>query len=242
MIIPCIDLMGGKAVQLVRGRRKALEADAMEMVRKFKGFPIIHVIDLDAALGKGSNDKLVARICAKAPCRVGGGVRTVARVKELAALGARQIIIGTAAFNEDGINGKFLAAARRAVGKKRLMIALDTARGKIVVRGWRASTGFRAEEVIPQLEPYCSRFLCTYVDKEGMMQGTNLRWFRHLRKATALPITAAGGITTLKEVEALEELGMDAAVGMAIYTGKLRLDPSSGVSGPAQVTRRREWV
>jgi phosphoribosylformimino-5-aminoimidazole carboxamide ribonucleotide (ProFAR) isomerase len=196
----------------------------MEMVRKFKGFPVIHVIDLDAALGQGSNDKLVARICGKIPCRVGGGVRTVARAKELAALGAKQIIIGTAAFGEDDINGKLLASMRRAVGKKRLMIALDTARGKIVVRGWRASTGLRAEEVIPRLEPYCSGFLCTFVDKEGMMQGTNLRWFRRLRKATKLPITAAGGITTIEEVQALEELGMDAAVGMAIYTGKLKLD------------------
>jgi len=224
MIIPCIDLMDGKAVQLVRGRRKALEADPMEMVRQFKGFPIIHVIDLDAALGRGDNDKLVARICKKAPCRVGGGVRTVARVKELAGLGARQIIIGTAAFTEDGINRRFLAAARRAVGKKRLIVALDTSRGRIVVRGWRARTGLRADEVMPELEPYCSGFLCTYVDKEGMMQGTNLRWFRRLRQATTLPITAAGGITTIEEVDALEELGMDAAVGMAIYTGRLRLD------------------
>ena len=224
MIIPCIDLMDGKAVQLVRGRRKALEADPMEMVRQFKGFPIIHVIDLDAALGRGNNDKMVARICGTRSCRVGGGVRTVARVKELAALGARQIIIGTAAFTEDGINRRFLAAARRASGKNRLMVALDTARGRIVVKGWRARTGLRAEEVMPELEPYCSGFLCTYVDKEGMMQGTNLRWFRRLRQATTLPITAAGGITTMDEVNALEELGMDAAVGMAIYTGRLRLD------------------
>jgi len=224
MIIPCIDLMDGKAVQLVRGRTKALEADPMEMVRKFKDFPMIHVIDLDAALGRGDNDRIVARICGKAPCRIGGGVRTVARVKELADLGAQQIIIGTAAFAEDGINRKFLAGARRAVGKKRLMVALDTARGRIVVRGWRARTRLRAEAVIPELEPYCSGFLCTYVDKEGMMQGTNLRWFRRLRQATKLPIIAAGGITTMREVAALEELGMDAAVGMAIYTGKLRLD------------------
>jgi phosphoribosylformimino-5-aminoimidazole carboxamide ribotide isomerase len=219
--------MDGKAVQLVRGRRKALEADPMEMVRKFKGFPIIHVIDLDAALGRGNNDTIVARICRKAACRVGGGVRTVERARELAKLGARQIIIGTAAFTEDGINRKFLAAARRVVGKKRLIVALDTARGRIVVRGWRARTALRAEDVMPELEHYCSGFLCTYVDKEGMMQGTNLRWFRKLREATKLPITAAGGITTMKEIEALEELGMDAAVGMAIYTGKLRLAPPS---------------
>ena len=223
MLIPCIDLMGGKAVQLVRGRRKALEADPMEMVRQFREFPIIHVIDLDAALGQGNNDKVVARICGQRACRVGGGVRTVERVKEVAALGARQIIVGTAAFTQASINQKFLAAARRAVGKKRLMVALDTARGRIVVRGWRQRTALRAEDVIPELEPYCSGFLCTYVDKEGMMQGTNLRWFRRLRKATELPITAAGGITTLEEIAALQDLGMDAAIGMAIYTGKLSL-------------------
>ena len=225
MIVPCIDLMDGKAVQLVRGRKKALEADPMEMVRKFRGFPIIHVIDLDAALGRGANDRIVARICGKAPCRVGGGVRTMERVKEVAALGARQIIIGTAAFTENGVNRKFLGAARRAIGKKRLMVALDTFRGRIVVRGWRASTGLRAEDVIPELEPYCSGFLCTYVDKEGMMLGTSLRWFRRLRKATRLPIVAAGGITTMMEVKALAALGMDAAVGMALYTGRLPLTP-----------------
>ena len=221
--------MGGKAVQLVRGREKKLEADPLEMLRQFRGFPIIHVIDLDAAMGQGTpgvpgiNDGIVARLCRKRPCRVGGGVRTVERVRELKDLGAQQIIIGTAAFEQSGINKKFLAAARRAVGKKLLMIALDTSRGRIVVRGWRARTGLRAEDVIPELAPYCSGFLCTYVDKEGMMQGTNLRWFRRLREATDLPITAAGGITTIEEVEALAAMNMDAAIGMAIYTGTLRL-------------------
>ena len=223
MIVPCIDLMDGKAVQLVQGREKKLEADPMEMLEKFRGFPVIHVIDLDAAIGQGTNDRLVARLCRQRACRVGGGVRTAERVRELKALGAKQIIIGTAAFEQDGINRKFLEAARRAAGKKRLLIALDTRRGRIVVKGWRARTGLRAEDVIPELAPYCSGFLCTYVDKEGMMQGTNLRWFRQLRKATDLPITAAGGITTMEEVHALAALGMDAAVGMAIYTGKLPL-------------------
>jgi len=202
------------------------------MLRLFRALPVIHVIDLDAAMGRGApsmpgmpgvNDRIVARSCRKRPCRVGGGVRTVERARELKALGARQIIIGTAAFEQNGVNNKFLAAARRAVGKKLLMIALDTRRGRIVVKGWRARTGLRAEDVIPELEPYCSGFLCTYVDKEGMMQGTNLRWFRRLREATKLPITAAGGITTMEEVEALAAINMDAAIGMAIYTGKLRL-------------------
>ncbi len=225
MMIPCIDLMGGKAVQLVRGREKALEADPMEMLKRFKGFPIINVIDLDAAMGQGNNDKLVTRLCRRRACRVGGGVRTPHRVRELVALGAGQIIIGTAAFEKDGINERFLKAARRAAGKRRIVLALDTSRGRIVVKGWRTRTGLKAEEVMASLEPYCSGFLCTYVDREGMMQGTSLRWFRRLREATKLPITAAGGITTLEEVEALERLEMDAAVGMAIYTGKLQLIP-----------------
>ena len=227
MLIPCIDLMGGTAVQLVRGRRKALDADPFEMLQKFRGFPAIQVIDLDAAIGGGNNDRLLKRLCRRAPCRVGGGVRTVERVRELAELGAQKIIIGTAAFSDGEINRKFLAAARRAAGKKLLMVALDTSRGRIVVRGWRKSTGLRAEDVIPALEPYCSGFLCTYVDKEGMMQGTSLRWFRRLRKVTKLPITAAGGITTMEEVEALAKMNIDAAVGMAIYTGKLPLTAQS---------------
>lgn len=226
MIIPCIDLMDGKAVQLIRGRKKALEVEnPLDMLKKFRGFPVIQVIDLDAAMGRGDNRKMVAQLCRRASCRVGGGVRTVERVRELAELGARQVIIGTAAFREGGVNRSFLAAARKAVGKKFMAIALDSSRGRIVVRGWRGRTGLRAEEVIPALEPYCSGFLCTYVDKEGMMQGTSLRWFRRLRRATKLPITAAGGITTAAEVETLAKMEIDAAVGMAIYTGKLKLHP-----------------
>ena len=225
MLIPCIDLMDGKAVQLVRGRKKALDADPYEMLEKFRGFPAIQVIDLDAAISGGNNDKILRKLCRKAPCRIGGGVRSVERVRELADLGAQKIIIGTAAFSDGEINKKFLTAARRAVGKKLLMIALDTSRGRIVVKGWRERTGLRAEDVIPALEPYCSSFLCTYVDKEGMMQGTSLRWFRRLRSVTKLPITAAGGITTSKEVDALAKMDIDAAVGMAIYTGKMALRP-----------------
>ena len=224
MLIPCIDLMDGKAVQLVRGRKKALEADPFEMLARFRGFPAIQVIDLDAAMGKGNNYKILKRLCRQAPCRVGGGVRTLERVGELADLGAKKIIIGTAAFREGEIDRSFLSAAKKAVGQKLLMVALDTSRARIVVKGWRERTGLRAEDVIPALEPYCSGFLCTYVDKEGMMQGTSLRWFRRLRKTTELPITAAGGITAMEEVQALAKMDIDAAVGMAIYTGKLPLD------------------
>lgn len=235
MIVPCIDLMDGMAVQLVRGREKKLAVDPIAMLRKFAGFPIINVIDLDAAIGTGNNDKMVARLCQRRPVRVGGGVRSVARARELVALGARQVIVGTAAFSADGVNEKFLRSLRRAVGKRRVVLAMDTMRGRIVVKGWRASTGLRPEEVMAQVEPYCGSLLCTYVDKEGMMQGTNLKWFARLRRATRLPIIAAGGITTQQEVDALEARGMDCAVGMAIYTGKLKL----AAPAPAKIARRR---
>jgi phosphoribosylformimino-5-aminoimidazole carboxamide ribotide isomerase len=225
VILPCIDLMDGKVVQLVQGREKALEADSPEeMLRRFAAFPEIQVIDLDAAMGRGSNDELVRLLASKAATRVGGGVRTVERAKALVEQGARKVIVGTAAFKSDGINREFLAGLRDAVGRERLLIALDSKDGRIVVKGWRESTNLAAEQVLGLLEPYCSGYLGTYVDKEGMMQGTDLAWFRRLRAATPLELTAAGGITTLEEVRELLAMGVHAALGMAIYTGRLRLD------------------
>jgi phosphoribosylformimino-5-aminoimidazole carboxamide ribotide isomerase len=233
MIIPCIDLMDGKVVQLVQGREKALEGDSPEeMLRKFAAFPEIQVIDLDAAMGRGSNDGLVGMLASKAATRVGGGVRTVARAEALVAQGARKVIVGTSAFGPSGaglqagppINEPFLKSLRETVGRDRILIALDSKGGRIVVKGWRESTGLTAEEVLHALEPYCSGFLCTYVDKEGMMQGTDLDWFRRLRAATSLELTAAGGIATLDEVRALLAMNVHAALGMAIYTGRLKLE------------------
>ncbi len=225
MILPCIDLMDGKVVQLIQGREKALEGDSPdEMLRKFAGFPEIQVIDLDAALGRGSNDELVRMLAAKAVCRVGGGVRSVARAQALLAQGAHRVIVGTSAFTKTGINQPLLADLRDAAGRDRLVIALDSKGGRIVVKGWQEATDLTAEEVLQSLEPYCGGFLCTYVDKEGMMQGTDLDWFRRLRAATTLEITAAGGITTLEDIRALLAMNIHTAVGMAIYTGRLDLE------------------
>ena len=225
MIIPCIDLMGGKVVQLVQGREKALEADSPdEMLQRFCAFPQIQVIDLDAAIGSGTNDGLVKQVAAKAICRVGGGVRTVERAETLLRQGAFKIIVGTSAFNANGPNHEFLQSLTDAIGRDRIVLALDSKNGVIVIKGWRESMNFTAEEVVKQLEPYCSGFLCTYVDKEGMMQGTDLDWFRRLRSATSHEITAAGGITTIDEVKALLEMEIHAALGMAIYTGRLDLN------------------
>jgi phosphoribosylformimino-5-aminoimidazole carboxamide ribotide isomerase len=224
VIFPCIDLMDGKVVQLVQGREKALEGDSPEeMLRRFAAFPEIQVIDLDAAMGRGSNDELVRLLASKATTRVGGGVRTVERARALVEQGARKVIVGTAAFHGDGIDEAFLAAVRDAIGRERLLIALDSKDGRIVVKGWRESTNLTAEQVLGALDPFCSGYLCTYVDKEGMMQGTDLAWFRRLRAATALEVTAAGGITTLAEVRELLRMGVHAALGMAIYTGRLDL-------------------
>ncbi len=234
MIIPCIDLMNGKVVQLVQGRDKALELDhADEMLQKFAPFPEIQVIDLDAAMGRGSNDGLVESIAAKTRARIGGGVRSVARAKQLLAQGAYRIIVGTSAFNANGPDYQFLQQLCRETDPQQILIALDSRHGQVVVKGWKESTRFTAEEVIAQLEPYCRGFLCTYVDKEGMMQGTNLDWFAKLQSATPHQITAAGGITTLEDVRALSEMGIDCAIGMAIYTGRLSLDDLAQIQTPS---------
>jgi phosphoribosylformimino-5-aminoimidazole carboxamide ribotide isomerase len=225
MIIPCIDLMEGKVVQLVQGREKALEGDdPLVMLQKFAAFPQIQVIDLDAAIGKGENDELVQLIASKAVCRIGGGVRTVARATKVLQQGAYRVIVGTSAFTPEGINKPFLESLVEAFGPEPIVLALDSKNGRITVRGWRESLNLTAEEVIHSLEPYCSGFLCTYVDKEGMMQGTDLAWFQRLRAATKHEITAAGGITTLEDIAALEALNIHAALGMAIYTGRLKLE------------------
>jgi len=232
MIIPCIDLMGGKVVQLVQGRRKALEGGTPdEMLEKFAPFPQIQVIDLDAAIGTGSNEEIAGYLASRAVTRVGGGVRTAERARKLLDLGAGKIIIGTAAFDTEGVNAAFLREAVKAVGRQRLLIALDSMGGRVVVKGWREATGFAAEEVMARLEPYCSGFLCTYVDKEGMLQGTDLEWFRRLRASTDLELTAAGGITTMEEVRELQHMGVHAALGMAIYTGELSLQELAQFAG-----------
>lgn len=225
MIIPCIDLMDGKVVQLIQGREKALEGDApLAMLEKFAAFPQIQVIDLDAAIGNGSNDSVVALLASRARCRVGGGVRSIVRARALVEQGAYKVIVGTAAFSASGVNTQLLADLAREIGRDRLVIAVDSKAGRIVIKGWREATELSAEQVLQSLEPYCSGFLCTYVDKEGMLQGTDLDWFRRLRAATSLELTAAGGITTMAEVQALIDLDIHAALGMAVYTGRLTLE------------------
>ncbi len=232
MIIPCIDLMDGKVVQLVQGRDKALEVDdPLAILEQFGAFPEIQVIDLDAALGTGSNENLVQFLAARACCRIGGGVRNPEIARKLVEYGARKVIVGTAAFDRP-----VLTAIAAAIGKDRLIVALDSKEGLIVIKGWREATPVAAEDVIRSFEPFCSGFLCTYVDKEGMMQGTDLAWFRRLRAATSLELTAAGGITTMEEISALECMGVNSALGMTIYTGRLSLTELAARFPPPQNT------
>ena len=224
MVVPCIDLQDGKAVQLVRGRRRRLVVrDVLGLLGRFRRYSLLHVIDLDAALGRGSNARLVRALCqrAKMRVRVGGGIRSVRRADQILRWGAEKVIIGSAAFRRGRIHHEFLRHLKSHVGRRRVILALDTDRGQIAVRGWRSRLPLRPEEVMGELEEYCSEFLCTYVDAEGSLGGTNLAWFRMLRRATRLPITAAGGIYSRREVRALERMGMRAAIGMALYLGEI---------------------
>ena len=229
MLIPCIDLQAGQAVQLVHGRRRELAvADVLGLLRKFRRHPWLHVIDLDAAMGKGDNRMLVHELCVRAKrqygmkVRVGGGVRTVRRAAQLTQLGVAQVIVGSATFKNGKPNLRFLRRLRAKLGRRRILLALDTAKGKIVVHGWRTSLRVSPGEVMSLLAPYCGGFFCTDVDREGTMSGANLSWFRELRAATRLPIVAAGGISSRREIRALEKLRMDAAVGMALYKNRIR--------------------
>ncbi len=207
-----------------QGRRLKLSVDdVLGLLDRFREYPIMHVIDLDAALRKGSNSKWIKTLCERAnmKVRVGGGIRTIARADKILSWGAEKVIIGSAAFENGKVRKSFLEKLATKVGKENLIVALDTHGGRIVVRGWREKLKLQPQDVIPQLEPYCAEFLSTYVDNEGTMRGTDLSWFRKLRRATSLPVTAAGGIRSMLEVRALEKMGMHAAVGMALYTGNL---------------------
>jgi len=228
VLIPCIDLQCGQAVQLVHGRKRELAVgDVLGLLERFSHYQWLHVIDLDAAMRKGHNNALVRQLCSEArrkykmKVRVGGGIRTVTRALSLKRLGVQQVIIGSAAFRNGRPDLLFLKRFAARVGKKHVLIALDTAKGRVVTHGWRTALSIAPAEVFAALTPYCAGFLCTDVDREGTMTGVNLQYFRSLRRVTALPIVAAGGISTIREIRALEKIGMDSAVGMALYKNRV---------------------
>lgn len=225
MLIPSIDLQNGHVVQLVQGERLAIEApDPEPWIRRFSGFPRVQLIDLDAARGRGSNAAMVADICGRLPCRVGGGIRSVERAREVLDAGAHAIIVSSALFRDDRVDLDFASSLAHAVGPERVIAAVDSRGGRVAIHGWKTVLAVTAVEAVQALAPYCSEFLYTHVDKEGMMQGTDMDAILAVRRATTRRVTAAGGITTWEEIDALDAQGVDAVVGMAVYTGQLPLE------------------
>ena len=232
MLIPSIDLQGGRVVQLVQGEKLAVASDDLDgWVEKFSAFPKVQLIDLDAAMSRGNNDALVRQIAARLPCRVGGGVRSVRRAEELIAAGAQAVIAGSGLFRRvDGndihqmIDHDFARALADMVGPDRLIAAVDSRLGRVVIHGWKTMLAADRGAGRRGARAVLREFLYTHVDKEGLMQGTDMGAIKAVAKATSRKLTAAGGITTRAEIDALDALGIDAVVGMAIYTGSLALD------------------
>ena len=225
MLIPSIDLQNGHVVQLVQGERLAIEApDPEPWIAKFSRFPRVQLIDLDAARGRGDNSAMVAAICRRLPCRVGGGIRTVTRAGDVLAAGAHAVIVSSALFRDGQVDVEFARTMADAVGGDRVIAAVDSRGGFVAIHGWKTILPITAVDAVRALEPYCAEFLYTHVDSEGMLQGTDMDAIMAVRAATGRRLTAAGGITTWDEIDALDRAGIDAVVGMAVYTGQLRLD------------------
>jgi phosphoribosylformimino-5-aminoimidazole carboxamide ribotide isomerase len=219
MLIPSIDLMGGKIVQLVQGEKKALESDDFEYwIQRFAAYPLVQLIDLDAAMGNGDNHKLIAMICQRIPCQTGGGIRDVARASELLALGAKRVIFGSSLLKDGAINTSLAAEAAKALGIEHLTFAIDSRGGKVAIKGWKENTSIDPAGVIRALDPYCSAFLYTHIDTEGTMTGFPTAIAQQLASLTRKQLIVAGGIRSRAEVDELDAMGIDAVVGMAIYT------------------------
>ncbi len=222
MLIPSIDLMGGKVVQLIQGKRKALEFDdPTEWIARFRKFPLVQLIDLDAAMGKGSNSALIAHIATELPCQIGGGIRTVTAAEAALRLGAKRVILGSALFHPTGVRTDFAASLGEAVGRENIVSAIDTRGGQVSVSGWQHELALTPAAAITALEPYCAAFLYTHIETEGTMQGFPLNEARALRSLTQRQLIVAGGIRSMEEVATLDSIHVDAVVGMAIYTGLL---------------------
>lgn len=222
MLIPSIDLMGGKIVQLVQGRKKALEFDDFApWVDRFAKYPLVQLIDLDAAIGTGNNVELVRELARQLPCQVGGGIRSVEAAQAALAAGAQRVILGSALFAEDKLDVGFTERLADAVGSRRLVFALDAIADRVAIHGWRKVTGVSPLEMVRGLEEWCGAFLYTHVETEGLLGGFPQEVIRPLREATARQLIAAGGIRSQEEIDELHAMRVDAVVGMAIYQGLL---------------------
>jgi phosphoribosylformimino-5-aminoimidazole carboxamide ribotide isomerase len=222
VLIPSIDLMSGKIVQLVQGEKKALEFDDFEYwIERFSSYPLVQLIDLDAAMSRGNNRELIAMICKRLPCQTGGGIRDVARASELLALGAKRVIFGSALLKDGVINTPLATAAAETLGIEHLTFAIDSRKGKVAIQGWKESTTVDPKDMVSSLEQYCSAFLYTHIDTEGTMNGFPIKIAQELAGLTKKQMIVAGGIRSRAEVDQLDAIGVDAVVGMAIYTGAM---------------------
>jgi len=222
VLIPSIDLMGGKIVQLVQGKRKALESDDFEYwIERFSAFPLVQLIDLDAAMNRGNNRNLIAMICKRLPCQIGGGIRDVARASELLSAGAKRVIFGSALLKDGEINAPLATEAAEILGVEHLTFAIDSRNGRVAIQGWKESTAVNPKDMVRALDPYCGAFLYTHIDTEGTMTGFPIEVARELAALTKSKMIVAGGIRSRAEVDQLDAIGVDAVVGMAIYTGAM---------------------
>lgn len=218
MLIPSIDLMGGKIVQLVQGSKKALEFDDFdEWIDRFKEYPLVQLIDLDAAMGLGSNQSFIRDIAQRLPCQIGGGIRSIEQAQSTLDLGARRVILGSSLISDGAVNSTFAREIAEEIDPAKLVFAVDSLRGFVAIKGWKQTTSITPVEMMRALEPFCSAFLYTHIDTEGLLKGIPLDVIRNLRSNTSRELIAAGGIRSVEEVQALDEMGVDAVVGMAIY-------------------------
>jgi phosphoribosylformimino-5-aminoimidazole carboxamide ribotide isomerase len=222
MLIPSIDLMGGRIVQLVQGEKLKLAFDDFDYwIERFSSYPMVQLIDLDAAMRQGDNAALVEKIAQRLPCQVGGGIRDVARAHTLLNAGAHRVIVGSTLFQSDGINLEIASAFHDVIGPERFVASIDTKGGRVAVKGWKEQVELTPERAVRELDPFCGAFLYTHVDTEGTMQGFPFEKAKTLRALTQHQLIVAGGIREQSEIDALDAIGVDAVAGMAVYSGLL---------------------
>jgi phosphoribosylformimino-5-aminoimidazole carboxamide ribotide isomerase len=223
MLIPSIDLMGGKIVQLVQGQRKALEFDNFEeWILRFSAYPLVQLIDLDAAIGGTDNRELLQRFTRRLPCQVGGGIRSPDIAAQILDLGAKRVILGSVLIQDAKIDIATAAQFSARFGQELLTFGVDSKGGRVAIKGWREITTVSPAQMMRALEPFCGAFLYTHIDTEGLLQGIPLETVRELRGITSRQLIVAGGIASQEEVNQLDEFGIDAVVGMAIYSGRIK--------------------
>jgi phosphoribosylformimino-5-aminoimidazole carboxamide ribotide isomerase len=231
MLIPSIDLMGGRIVQLVQGEKLKLAFDDFEYwIDRFSKYPMVQLIDLDAAMRQGENRALIEMICRRLPCQVGGGLKSAQDGHALLDAGAKRVIYGSSLFGVAEADEKrrhkvirleFAEALKKDLGEDALCFSVDTKAGRVAVKGWKDSVDLTPEEAVTWLEDCCAAFLYTHVDTEGTMSGFPIEVAAILRACTAKQLIVAGGIKERAEIDALDAMGVDAVAGMAVYSGAM---------------------